>query len=308
MELSGKSLVFLLKKIVGKKGIKMNSLTQRLLSCAAIGAIFTLLALASGQNYWLVALAFISGIACGWISADLRGFTVAVKDRLAVMKAETHKKLTPYEKGMRKINRAYALAGLRFFGVLLGQAIFFGQLFCYVFVSGPDISPIHASLPGQATFGVSCALPVVVLMLIWLFKQPDPYTKHAIQHKRTIRDTRVFRYHVSLLSSHGWLPFYILGIIKVLARIIEAIPMALGWLRGHFVGLIKSAHTDGRLVSSTCVAFGMVIGYAVGLKTDSLLLGTIGGGVGGALFALVDWYVLSVMLGWREKTSAPSSN
>lgn len=83
----------------------MNSLIHRLISCASIGAIFTMLALAAGANYFLVALAFVAGTACAWISADLKGFALAVKDRFCVMKAELFKRKTPYQMRIQKLSR-----------------------------------------------------------------------------------------------------------------------------------------------------------------------------------------------------------
>ena len=283
----------------------MNSLTQRIFTCASIGAIFTLLALASGANYFLVALAFASGTACAWIFADPKGFLVACKERLSKMKMDLRKRQTPYEKWMSRLELANVRSGLWCCGIFFGQSVVFGSLFGYAFY--PFSATGTVKDPGVLTLGLVWAIPVYILLTVWLFKQDEGSHSKIAQpgREKFIRDIRWFRWMTSKLNSYEWLPFYVLGTIKVLARIVESIPKIIGWFWRHFVALMKSAHTEWRLVSSTCVCFGMVIGYAIGLKTDSLMLGTLAGGAGGAFFVIIDWFVLSVALGWREK--APSN-
>ena len=293
----------------------MNSLTQRIFTCASIGAIFTLLALASGANYFLVALAFASGTVCAWIFADFKGFALAVTDRLRVMKAELSKRKTPRERRLERISRVYRISGIVFFMVWGSQSILWAVATCFVF------SDMTFST-GEELKGVMTALLITFALYagagaFWAMNNGSHHRRHGLLgYKSDIADARAFREELGLLMSHGWVAFYILGAIRFLVKIVEgalnimltvikSIPAIIRWLWRHFVALMKSAHTEWRLVSSTCVAFGMVIGYAIGLKTDSLLMGTLSGGVGGALFVIIDWFVLSVALGWREK--APSN-
>ncbi|MEN9613885.1 MAG: hypothetical protein RLZZ347_192 [Candidatus Parcubacteria bacterium] len=293
----------LLKNKISWKGTQMNSIGHRLISCASIGAIFTLLALAFRANHVLVVLAFIFGTACAWVSADLKGFALAVKDRLAIMRAELMKKKTRYEKHMQKLTRYQIRLFILFFGVWFGQSAVFATLWYYVLYS--RILELGSKADMTTTHCVFIMASMIISYL-WVLSNDLSGTIGTISDREKVwRSIKHLKLATNLLLSHGWVVFYALKVIGLLAWILESVPKVISWFWGHFVALLKSAHTDERLVYSVSVALGMLAGFYVGVRTESLAFGTCVGGVGGAVFAWLDWYVFSVWLYLRENPPIP---
>lgn len=284
----------------------MNSLTHRLVSCVSIGAIFTLLALAFKANHWLVALAFISATACAWISADINGFVPAVKDRIRTMKVERQKLRTSRERRLGRITRAYRISGIVFAIVWISTAIVWTVPTCFVF-SDMAVSSI------KEVEGVLLSYLIVFTVYVALigiyFTAHGTYKRGRLYgYREEIRDIRAFREALELMMSHRWVASGVLGFIRCVASILEYIPGFVVWLWKHFVLLVKSVHTNERLVYSVSVALGMLAGFYTGHKTESLALGTCVGGAGGALFAWLDWKVFSVWLCLRENPPIPPTS
>lgn len=280
----------------------MNSLTHRLVSCASIGAIFTMLALAFKANHWFVALAFISATACAWISADLKGFVPAVKDRIRTMKIERQNLKTSRERRLGRIACTYRISGIIFVLVWFSTAIVWTVPTCFVF---SDMAVSSAKEAEGVLLSFLIMFTVYVALIGIYFTAHGTYKRGRLSgYREEIQDIRALREAVGLMMSHGWVVSGILGFIRCVASILEYIPSIGAWFWRHFVLLVKSVHTNERLVYSVSVALGMLAGFYTGHKTESLAFGTCVGGAGGALFAWFDWHILSLLLGWRNKASA----
>jgi hypothetical protein len=280
----------------------MNSIGHRLVSCFVTGAIFTFLALVFMANSWIVALVFVLGSICSWITADPQHLIAVCKNRFVLMRAECSKRKTPYQKRMQRLERCNTASGALWMLVWLGQSITFALLLAYVI--SPDTTGVSKGISnpsGLVIFGGSWFVLLLVLSASWLFLQVDPYSKPVQGYKKTIQDIRAFRLSTSRLLSHQWVVFYTLRLISCSAKIVKSVLKTIPWFLRHFVQLLKSAHTNERLVYTISVVIGMLAGFYTGSRTDSIALGTCVGGMGGALVAWLDWHVFSVLLRLRDK-------